>query len=383
MKFVHTADWHLGKMIHGHSLIEDQRYVLMQLFDKMHELQIPLCIVAGDIYDRSIPSVEAVKVLNEVLEKAILEYKIQIIMISGNHDGGERLNFASSLLNENQLTIESVIRPTMNHVELYDHDGAVVFHCLPYFKPANIQYVLQLPDPLSFDEAMASYLAVHPLDPHMRHVLITHHFIAGTTPSIESDSELPLSVGGTYHVSSEHVAHFDYVALGHLHAPQSISKPTIRYSGSILKYSETEAFHSKGFSVVELTKNEVKIEHIDLKPLRDLRIVQGTLKTILSSPPSSDYVMVYCEDETVVMNAMDLVRQVFPNALKFAYTKDVKRIAKQTSSLSDETLTQSEVEVFERFFSDMVSKPLSSNQKELLITIIEEARGMSNETDPT
>ena len=280
-------------------------------------------------------------------------------------------------------TIESVIRPTMNHVELYDHDGAVVFHCLPYFKPANIQYVLQLPDPLSFDEAMASYLAVHPLDPHMRHVLITHHFIAGTTPSIESDSELPLSVGGTYHVSSEHVAHFDYVALGHLHAPQSISKPSIRYSGSILKYSETEAFHSKGFSVVELTKNEVKIEHIDLKPLRDLRIVQGTLKTILSSPPSSDYVMVYCEDETVVMNAMDLVRQVFPNALKFAYTKDVKRIAKQTSSLSDETLTQSEVEVFERFFSDMVSKPLSSNQKELLITIIEEARGMSNETDPT
>jgi exonuclease SbcD len=383
MKFVHTADWHLGKMIHGHSLIEDQRHVLMQLFDKMHELKIPLCIVAGDIYDRSIPSVEAVKVLNEVLEKAILEYNIQVIMISGNHDGGERLNFASSLLNENQLTIESVIRPTMSQVELQDDDGTVVFHCLPYFKPATIQYVLQHTEPYSFDEAMAAYLAVHPLDPNKRHVLITHHFLAGTTPSIESDSELPLSVGGTYHVSSEHVAHFDYVALGHLHAPQSISKPSIRYSGSILKYSETEAFHSKGFSVVELLKDEVKIEHIELKPLRDLRIVQGTLKTILSSPPSSDYVMVYCEDETVVMNAMDLVRQVFPNALKFAYTKDVKRIAKQNSSLSDETLTQSEVEVFERFFSDMVSKPLSTNQKELLNTIIEEARGMNNEADPT
>lgn len=383
MKFVHTADWHLGKMIHGHSLIEDQRYVLMQLFKQMHELQIPLCIVAGDIYDRSIPSVEAIKVLNEVLEKAILDYKIQIIMISGNHDGGERLNFASSLLDKNQLTIESVIRPSMNAVELYDHDGAVVFHCLPYFKPATIQHVLQIPNPLSFDEAMSSYLEVHTLDPHKRHVLITHHFLTGSSPSIESDSELPLSVGGTYHVSSSHVAHFDYVALGHLHAPQNITKPSIRYSGSILKYSETEVFHSKGFSVVELFKDVVKIEHVELKPLRDLRIVQGTLKHILSSPTSSDYVMVYCEDDTVVINAMDLVRQVFPYALKFSYTKDVKRIAKQTSSLSNETLTQSEVDVFEKFFSDMVSKPLTASQKELLTIVIEEAKEMSNEADST
>jgi DNA repair protein SbcD/Mre11 len=383
MKFVHTADWHLGKIIHGRSLIEDQRHVLFQMFERLHQEGIKLCIVAGDIYDRSIPSVEAIKVLNEVLEKAIFDYQIQVILISGNHDSGDRLHFGSSLMNEQLIRIEGVLKPTMAKIEMEDEYGKVVFHCLPYFKPAQIQVMFELEETLSFDEAMKVYLSFQNYEPNARHILITHQFLVGLTQSIESDSELPLSVGGSYHISYEHVSFFNYVALGHLHAPQRVGADHIRYSGSILKYSENEVTQHKGFTIVELSKDNVGTQHIPLIPLRDLRIIQGSMSELLSMSSSEDYVMVYCTDESEITDAMIHIKEVFPNALKFRYTKDTQPLLNTQSSLTQSTLQLSELEVFEQFFKDMKDMSLNESQRKILNELFEVAREMNDETNPT
>ena len=383
MKFVHTADWHLGKIIHGKSLIEDQRHVLLQLFERLHHEGIQLCVVAGDIYDRSLPSVEAIKVLNEVLEKAILDYHIQIILISGNHDSGDRLHFGSSLMNEQLIRIEGILKPTMAKIVIEDEYGKVVFHCLPYFKPAQIQVMFNLEETLSFDESMKVYLSYQNFEPYARHVLITHQFLVGLTQSIESDSELPLSVGGSYHISYEHVSFFDYVACGHLHAPQKVGDDHIRYSGSILKYSENEVNQHKGFTLVELNHEGVKTHHVPLIPLRDLRIIQGSMSELLSMPSSDDYVMVYCSDEREITDAMIHIKDVFPNALKFRYTKEIQPLLESHSSLTHSTLQLSELEVFEQFFKDMKDMSLNESQRKLLNELFEVAREMNDETNPT
>jgi DNA repair protein SbcD/Mre11 len=383
MKFVHTADWHLGKIIHGRSLIEDQRHVLLQMFERIHKEGIKLCLVAGDIYDRSIPGVDAVKVLNEVLEKAIFDYQIQVILISGNHDSGERLHFGSSLMNHELIRIEGLLKPIMAKIEVSDDFGKIHIHCLPYFKPAQVQVMFNFEDPLSFDDAMKEYLSFQHFDPKARHILITHQFLVGLAQSIESDSELPLSVGGSYHISYEHFTFFNYVACGHLHAPQKVGLDHIRYSGSILKYSETEITQSKGFSIVELTQDTVTTQHIPLIPLKDLRIIQGSMSELLSMTSSEDYVMVYCSDESVISNAMDQIRDVFPNALKFAYTKDLYQQHSHQSSLSASSLHESELDVFEYFFKDMKDMSMTETQKKILLDCIEEARGISDETNPT
>lgn len=375
MKFVHTADWHLGKIIHGRSLLEDQRYVLLQMFERIHQEGIQLCIIAGDIYDRSIPGVDAVKVLNEVLEKAIFEYRIQVIIIAGNHDSGERLHFGSALMNHNLIRVEGILKPTMAYIEVSDSHGKIHIHCLPYFKPAQVQVMFNLEETLSFDDAMKIYLAHHHFQAGIRHVLVTHHFLVGIAASIESNSELPLSVGGSYHISYEHVKMFNYVACGHLHTPQKVGENHIRYSGSILKYSENEVSHTKGFTVVDLNLETVQTYHVPLKPLRDLRILQGSMRELVAMEPSEDYVIVYCTDVSVISNAMDSIRTIFPHALKFMYTKDLIHETTRQSSLHAAVLHTSELDVFEHFFKDMKAIPITESQRNLMISLFEEARG--------
>jgi DNA repair protein SbcD/Mre11 len=252
MKFIHTADWHLGKVVYQRSMIEDQRFILDKLLEYMKAEEIKVLVIAGDIYDRSIPPAEAINCLNEFLDKAINAYKMTVLIISGNHDSSDRLEFASGIMGKQGLHIVGNLEKEMKKIVLEDEHGPVNFYLLPFFKPSVIKYDMEVSEIQGFDDAMQYYLSIQDIDINQRNVLITHQFVSGSSDMIQSESEMPLSVGGTSQIGVEHFDMFDYVALGHLHAPQSIGSPTCRYSGSLLKYSVDEAKQRKAIAIVDM-----------------------------------------------------------------------------------------------------------------------------------
>ena len=244
MKFVHIGDIHLGKTLHQYNLINNQRELLIQILSYMDKHDIRLLLIAGDVYDRSTPSQEAVNLLDEFLTLAITKYNIKVLMISGNHDSSDRLNFASSILRKKGLYIETYLKEKMEYVEIED----TRFYLLPYFKPGQVRVMFDT-DVKTYDEAMKYYLSLQNIDKNRKNVLITHQFIGGH--SMTSESEVLLSVGGSEIIGSDHFDDFDYVALGHLHAPQKVSRETMRYSGSLMRYSFDEVKQKKSIVVVD------------------------------------------------------------------------------------------------------------------------------------
>jgi DNA repair protein SbcD/Mre11 len=384
MKFIHTADWHLGKIVHQKSMIEDQAHVLKQLTEFLKENKIEVLVIAGDVYDRSIPSTEAVNLLNDFLDEVINELNVKVLMISGNHDSAERLNFASPLLEKNGLYIESLTGETIKKIILQDEFGPVNFYLNPFFKPSEIRFLFKQPDLKEFNEAMSYYLSVNPINPKERNVLVTHQFISGMAKDIESDSELPLVIGGTAEIKAENVGAFDYVALGHLHAPQAISDKKIRYSGSLLKYSETESYQRKGFNVVELgEKGNLEIKEVPLVPKRDFRVVKGLFEDLLNTPKGNidDYIVFRLEDDSVAIDGMDRLRRVYPNVMKIQYTKDAKTSFDTTTKARSTDLLKNELAMFTDFFRDMTKEELTPEQIDIMTDVIETARKKFYEAD--
>ncbi|HSO57661.1 MAG TPA: exonuclease SbcCD subunit D [Paenisporosarcina sp.] len=320
MKLFHTADWHLGKLVQGVSMTDEQRFVLQQFTKAIAEEKPDAVIIAGDLYDRAVPPTDAVNLLDEVLETIVLKLKTPVIAVSGNHDSPGRLNFGSRMMKSNGLYITGQLKKDMEPIVIQDEFGEVHFHLVPYADPSQVRHVLEDEEIRTHDDAMKKMVAhiKTTMDSSKRHVLVGHAFVTphGEEEENTSDSERPLAIGGAEYVNASHFKNFHYTALGHLHQAHYVSNETVRYSGSPLKYSISEEHHKKGFHIVSMDEHgNVSVEKRLLIPNRDIRTVEGKMEDILLQEMNHDYVFVKLLDETPILFPMEKIRSVYPNAM--------------------------------------------------------------------
>ncbi len=317
MRFLHTADWHLGRLFHARSLLEDQAHMLDQFVAQVHALRPDAVLIAGDVYDRAVPPPEAVALLDDVLGRIVLDAGVPVVMIAGNHDSAQRLEFGSRLMSAQGLHVAGRTTAQAGYVTLHDDAGEVRIYALPYAEPAVVRDALGA-ELSTHEAALAAQLdairAAHPKG--VRAVVVAHAFVVG---GAASESERPLSVGGSGAVGAGVFEGFDFVALGHLHRPQTLGE-RVHYAGSLLKYSLSEAGHDKSVSLIELDGDGgVRIEPIALRPLRDLRVIEGELAALIAAgaedPLRDDYVYAVLTDTGALLDPMAKLRQVYPYAL--------------------------------------------------------------------
>ncbi|HHY0379996.1 TPA: exonuclease SbcCD subunit D [Vibrio parahaemolyticus] len=373
MKFIHTSDWHLGRQFHNVSLLEDQQAVLEQLIQYIENNPVDAVIVAGDIYDRSVPPTIAIELLNRVVKRICGELNTPMILISGNHDGAERLGFGSEQMKRSGLHIisnfEDMLTPVVIETKAAGH---VAFYGMPYNDPEQVRYVYK--EPVSTHDEAHKLLAekiTEQFQSEHRNILISHCFVDG---AIESESERPLSIGGSDRVSHEHFLNFDYVALGHLHQPQKKGEEYIRYSGSLMKYSFGEQNQKKGFTLVEIGKDGfIGAEHIELTAPHEMRIVEGELEQILewgkTDPKNEDYLLVRLMDKHAILNPMEKLRTVYPNVL---HLEKPGMLIGVEQEMAQAKLARSEIDMFKDFFAEAQDSELSNEQEQAISDIIKQ-----------
>ncbi|EJC6797502.1 exonuclease SbcCD subunit D [Vibrio parahaemolyticus] len=373
MKFIHTSDWHLGRQFHNVSLLEDQQAVLEQLIQYIENNPVDAVIVAGDVYDRSVPPTIAIELLNRVVKRICGELNTPMILISGNHDGAERLGFGSEQMKRSGLHIisnfEDMLTPVVIETKAAGH---VTFYGMPYNDPEQVRYVYK--EPVSTHDEAHKLLAekiTEQFQSEHRNILISHCFVDG---AIESESERPLSIGGSDRVSHEHFLNFDYVALGHLHQPQKKGEEYIRYSGSLMKYSFGEQNQKKGFTLVEIGKDGfIGAEHIELTAPHEMRIVEGELEQILewgkTDPKNEDYLLVRLMDKHAILNPMEKLRTVYPNVL---HLEKPGMLIGVEQEMAQAKLARSEIDMFKDFFAEAQDSELSNEQEQAISDIIKQ-----------
>ncbi|HGF5053759.1 TPA: exonuclease SbcCD subunit D [Vibrio parahaemolyticus] len=373
MKFIHTSDWHLGRQFHNVSLLEDQQAVLEQLIQYIENNPVDVVIVAGDVYDRSVPPTIAIELLNRVVKRICGELNTPMILISGNHDGAERLGFGSEQMKRSGLHIisnfEDMLTPVVIETKAAGH---VAFYGMPYNDPEQVRYVYK--EPVSTHDEAHKLIAekiTEQFQSEYRNILISHCFVDG---AIESESERPLSIGGSDRVSHEHFLNFDYVALGHLHQPQKKGEEYIRYSGSLMKYSFGEQNQKKGFTLVEIGKDGfIGAEHIELTAPHEMRIVEGELEQILewgkTDPKNEDYLLVRLMDKHAILNPMEKLRTVYPNVL---HLEKPGMLIGVEQEMAQAKLARSEIDMFKDFFAEAQDSELSNEQEQAISGIIKQ-----------
>lgn len=381
MRFIHTADWHLGRLMHGVHLTEDQAHMLDQVLELVKDVKPDAFLVSGDIYDRALPPPDAVELLDEFLSRLVIDLGVPAMLIAGNHDSACRLEFGSRVLAGQDLYVSGSVGPNVRTFTVRDHAGAVHFYALPYAEPAMVRERFMLDDILDHEDAVRALVErvrlIHP--PGERSVLLAHCFVAGGK---ETESERPLSVGGADKVDCSCFDGFDYVALGHLHRPQAAGSSQIRYSGSLLKYSFSEVDHKKTINLVEMDEmGKCGIESIALAPRRDVRRIEGYLKDILNGPEAGagreDYVMVTLLDTGAVLDVMGKLREVYPNVLHverpcLEFGSNVVRARVDHRKLND-------ADLFADFFSQVTGGDLSPAEAAAYEFIVDDLRRRERE----
>lgn len=373
MKFIHTSDWHLGRQFHNVSLLDDQQAVLDQLIQYIENNPVDAVVVAGDIYDRSVPPTIAIELLNKVVKRICGELNTPMILISGNHDGAERLGFGSEQMKNAGLHIISNFEDMLTPVVIETESaGQVAFYGMPYNDPEQVRFAYQ--EPVSTHDQAHKLLAekiTEQFQPEQRNVLVSHCFVDG---AIESESERPLSIGGSDRVSHEHFLNFDYVALGHLHQPQKKGEEYIRYSGSLMKYSFGEQNQKKGFTLVEIDQNGFfSAEHVDLAAPHEMRIVEGELEQVIeqgkTDPKNEDYLLVRLMDKHAILNPMEKLRTVYPNVL---HLEKPGMLIGVEQEMAQAKLARSEIDMFRDFFTEAQDSQLSQEQDQAISDIIKQ-----------
>jgi DNA repair protein SbcD/Mre11 len=379
MRFIHTADWHLGRQFHNVSLIEDQRYLLDRLVAAAADADVDAFVIAGDVFDRAVPSPEAVALLDDCLAELVLGHGIPVIMIAGNHDSPRRLGFASGLLARAGLHVMANCTAPPQAVVLSDRDGPVHFIGLPYAEPALVREASGEADLATHSRAMhwLTGAARAALPPGERSVCVAHCFVAG---GAESESERPLTVGGAAAVPPECFAGFSYTALGHLHRPQAIGA-RIHYSGSLLKYSFSEISHRKSAHLVELDGAGIpSVEYIPLTPPRDLRLIEGELAELLSGPAAGeqadDFLLVRLTDAHELLDPMGRLREVYPNVLHIERPAFARAGA---DPLRAHRSRGGDPELFAAFFEQVTGAALSDAEAAAFREVYDELLGTARE----
>jgi exonuclease SbcD len=373
VKFFHTADWHLGKLVQGVYMTEDQRYVLEQFVRAIEEERPDAVIIAGDLYDRAVPPTEAVDLLDELLEKIVVELDTPVLAISGNHDSPDRIDFGTAMMESRGLHIAGRLREEHKPVVLKDADGEVHVHLVPYADPAQVRHAFNDESIRTHDEAMLAITnrITGQMEPAARHILVGHAFVTatGAAEPNTSDSERPLAIGGAEHVRAAYFDPFHYTALGHLHQAHFVGSEKIRYAGSPLKYSISEEHHNKGYLVVEMDGDgNIAIEKRELKPLRDMRRITGPIEEIEAHPVCDDYVFVTLLNDNPVLFPMEKVRAVYPNALHVERRVTAVRGTGEAGDTPEEAARRSEadpVSLFESFYLEVKGIPLDEPKKKL------------------
>lgn len=372
MKFIHLSDLHIGKRLCEYSLIDDQRYILNQILDIIKEEEPDGIIIAGDVYDKSIPSEEAVELFDEFLyELSVLP--AETFIISGNHDSAERLSFAGRIIDASGVHISHVYDGVFKPYKLYDEFGPVNVYMLPFVKPAHVRRFFPDDEIQSYTDAVDVAIKNMHINKDERNVLVTHQFVMG---AVRSESE-DISVGGTDNVDARVFEKFDYVALGHIHNPQNIGSERIRYCGTPLKYSVSEATHDKSVTAFELGDGgTVKIKTIPLVPLHDLVKLKGTYLELTSkslyneTSYQTDYVHITLTDENDIIDASGKLGVIYKRLIGINYDNTRTR-KNNVITLDDKVEFKSPLELFEEFYKLQNNAEMSEEQREYVRELIE------------
>ncbi len=370
MKFIHLSDLHLGKRVNEYSMLEDQKYILTKVIHIIDEENPDGVLIAGDIYDKSVPGAEAVQLFDDFLYR-LSERKLQVFVISGNHDSPERLAFGGRLMDRSGVHLSPVYDGTVSCVDLEDAYGKVHVYMLPFLKPSHVRRFYPEENIETYTEAVRTALLNMPAEPAERNVLLTHQFVTGAE---RSESE-ELSVGGSDNVDASVFQDFDYVALGHIHGPQNAGTDHIRYCGTPLKYSFSEAGHQKSVTVVELgEKGSLSVRTAPLKPRHDLRKIRGTYmeltaRSFYEGTPVDDYLHVTLTDEEDVPDAAGRLRVIYPNLMKLDYDNERTRAHIQIMD-AEAADRKTPLELFMEFYEKQNGQPMKKEQKEFSMELI-------------
>jgi exonuclease SbcD len=372
LRILHTADWHLGRIFHNTHLTHDQAYVLEEFVALVVDTKPDVVVIAGDVYDRAVPPTEAINLLDEVLSQILLDAQVPVMVIAGNHDSPERLGFGDKVLARQNFHVIGQVSADNRPVILSDAHGQVYFCPLPYGEPAVVRERLAIAEAHSHEQALAfmAERCQRSIPKGVRRVGVAHAFVAG---GLKSESERPLTIGGIETVSAEIFASFNYVALGHLHQAQQVGRAGIRYAGSILKYSFSEANHQKSVALIEMdAAGDVKVELIDLKPRRDVRQVEGYLADILAAAQQDghkeDYLMVTLKDQGAILDPLGKLRQIYPHILHVGKAEQL--IAGQLTFQGDDRRRRTEADLFADFFTQVTGQPLNQAENQLLCRLL-------------
>lgn len=380
MKIVHTADWHIGKIVNERSMLDDQAYILAQWLEKTKTIRPDVVLMAGDLYDRSMPSREAVNLTNQILTAMVEQLDCPICVIAGNHDSGERVAYASQLLQNQQLFMVGLPTASIQKVTV----AAADIYMVPFADYATLRRLFANESIHNFADAAQVQIEQIKMtwDPDRINILMFHGYVTNTDleeagMDLEhSDSERPLSIGTVEYVPSALFAGFDYVALGHLHSAQRVGNERVRYSGSPLKYSKSEANQKKQFLEVDLNKQTIEVATHELVPLHDMRTLKGDFQTLMQTD-SEDYVFIELTDTVVVHEGMNRLRKNYPNAMNLAYINLEKmggnsHLTNPTNGCQHKRIE--DIQLFADFYRDMLGQEMTAEQNEIVAKIFQEVK---------
>lgn len=378
MKIMHLSDLHLGKSILEQSLIEDQKYILDKIIDIITDKNVDVVLIAGDVYDKSIPNIEAVRLFSNFLTR-LYKKKVKVFVISGNHDSKDRLSFGNELFIDNGVYIEGIFNGKLRIVELEDDYGEVFIYMLPFVKLADVRGYY--PDVAidNYQKAIECIINNTNVDKSKRNIIMIHQFVTANGIEIERSDSESISLGGVDNIDVSIFNDFDYVAMGHIHRGQKLIKDTVRYAGSPLKYSFSEVNHKKSVPIIEVKeKGNIGIELVDLVPIRDMRVIKGKLENLLDKEVVAlgnpdDYISAVITDEDYIMDAIGKLRNVYKNILRLEYQNKRTAIIIGNNTIDvDNTDKKSEIELFSEFFEKQNNIELDQERLVIVNKVIKE-----------
>lgn len=377
MRFLHTADLHIGKRVNEFSMLEDQEYILRQILKTADKEQVEAVLIAGDVYDKQVPSAEAVRLFDWFLTQ-LNSRKLPVFVIGGNHDSVERLSFGAQIMEESGVYLTQSYDGKVVPVRLEDEYGPVNLWMLPFLKPAMVKRFFPEQDIVTYQDALETVIGNMELNREERNLLIAHQFVTGAVTGGSEDS-VEVFVGGVENVDASVFADFDYVALGHIHRAQSAGGERIRYSGTPLKYSFSEIRHEKSVTIAELKeKGSLTVHQEPLKPLHDMREIRGSYEELVlrenyQGTDLEDYLHVILTDENDIPDVIGRLRSIYPNIMKLDY--DNQRTRRNQELMKEEAaVEQSPMELLGQFFSQQNNQEMSPEQTEYAKTLMETIR---------
>lgn len=372
MRILHLSDLHLGKRVNEFPMIEEQEHILSQVLDIIDSEKPQAAVIAGDIYDKSVPSAEAVRLFDDFLY-ALAERKLEVFVISGNHDSAERIAFGGRLMNARGINMSPVYNGKTIPVELHDEFGSLNIYMLPFIKPVHVKRYHPDAEINNATDALRIVVEEMDIDPYCRNILVTHQFVTGASLSQSEE----LSIGGTDNVDSDVFDAFDYVALGHIHRPQNIRGGRMRYCGTLLKYSFSEIEQEKSVTIAEIgEKGSLNIRTLPIIPKRDMKVYKGTFEKLTDSEfygniNTDDYIFIILTDENDIPDAVRKLRKIYPRMMKLSYDNSRTR-SKAVISESADVEEMPPEKLFSQFYEQQNNHSMSREQEEFIESLVKE-----------